>query len=96
MDRSEILNRLEHFKTRYQETYRFRRIGIFGSVARQTGSENSDLDVLVEQIEPDLFLLGAIKADLEKEFGVKVDVIRLHKGMNTFLSKRISQEAVYV
>ena len=96
MDRSEILNRLEHFKARYQEIYRFRKIGIFGSVARQTASEASDLDVLVEQIEPDLFLLGAIKADLEKEFGVKIDVIRIRKGMNRYLAKRISQEAVYV
>ena len=64
MDRSEILKKLEHFKERYQEIYRFRKIGAFGSVARQTASDDSDLDILVEQIEPDLFQLGTIKAEL--------------------------------
>lgn len=96
MDRSIILRKLERFKQQHQSTYRFRKIGIFGSVARGQAGEGSDIDIIVEQMEPDLFLLGALKTDLEKELGARVDVIRLHKRMNKFIARRISQEAIYV
>ena len=93
---TEIIRKLEKFKKTHQEEYRFRRIGVFGSVARGTSREGSDLDILVEQLEPDLFLLGTIKTDLEEEFGVPVDIIRIREGMNAFLKSRIDREAVYV
>ena len=96
MDRLEILKKLKQFKKERQLEYRFRKIGIFGSVARGMASESSDIDILIEHIEPDLFLLGAIKTDLEDEFGMPVDIIRIRKGMNAFLRNRIEQEAVYV
>jgi predicted nucleotidyltransferase len=96
MNRTEILNRLYIYKKRYQEKYRFTRIGIFGSVAKGISGEKSDIDIVVEQKEPDLFILGCIKADLEEEFGKKVDIVRFRKGMNPFLKSRIEGEAVYV
>lgn len=96
MDRTEILKKLEQFKKEYQTEYRFRKIGIFGSVAKGAANRDSDIDILVEQIEPDLFLLGAIKTDLEDKFGMPVDIIRIRNGMNAFLRNRIEQEAVYV
>ena len=96
MKSSEILIILDRYKKKYQEKYRFTKIGIFGSVARGTAAEQSDIDIVIEQKEPDLFLLGTIKTDLEKEFGTKVDIIRIRKGMNAFLKNRIDQEALYV
>ena len=96
MNRAEIIIKLEQFKRKYQNEYCFRKIGIFGSVDRGSAREDSDIDILIEQIEPDLFLLGAIKTDLEDEFGIPVDIIRIRKGMNAFLKSRIEQEAVYV
>lgn len=93
---TEVIRKLEKFKKNHQEEYRFRRIGVFGSVARGTSREGSDLDILVEQLEPDLFLLGTIKTDLEEAFGVPVDIIRIREGMNAFLKNRIDREAVYV
>lgn len=96
MKRSEILSRLYNYKQQYQEKYRFTKIGIFGSVAKGIYSEKSDIDIVVEQQEPDLFILGCIKTDLEEEFGKRVDVVRLRKEMNFFLKNRIEQEAVYV
>ena len=96
MNRAEIIKKLEQFKQEHQREYRFRKIGIFGSVARGTARENSDIDILIEQIEPDLFLLGNIKTDLEEEFSTQVDIIRIRKGMNSFLRNRIEREAVYV
>ena len=96
MKRSEILLILKQYKKNYHERYRFRKIGIFGSAARETAGIESDIDIVIEQSEPDLFLLGTIKTDLENEFDRKVDIIRIRKGMNAFLKDRIEREAIYV
>jgi uncharacterized protein len=96
MNRSEILDRLSDYKNINHGKYRFRRIGIFGSVAKGISNEKSDIDIFVEQREPDLFLLGCIKTDLEEGFGKKVDIVRFRKEMNSFLKNRIEREAVYV
>lgn len=93
---SEILFILERYKRNYQDKYRFSKIGLFGSVARGTAGGESDIDIVIEQREPDLFLLGTIKSDLENELNSKVDIIRIHKGMNAFLKDRIEREAIYV
>ena len=96
MNRSEIFDRLSRYKQNNQERYRFTRIGIFWSVAQGRADEDSDIDIVVEQSEPDLFLLGCIKTDLEEEFGKQVDIVRFRKDMNAFLKNRITREAVYV
>ena len=93
---SEILDKLNEYKKRKQNEYMIIKIGIFGSLAKGTSSEKSDVDIVVEQREPDLFLLGSIKTDLEEEFGKKVDIVRFHKEMNPFLKSRIESEAIYV
>ena len=56
----------------------------------------SDIDIIIEQKVPDLFILGSIKVELEEEFGRKIDIIRLHNGLNTFLKERISRDSIYV
>jgi len=96
MNQSEIINKLRGFKSDYKDLYSFKRIGIFGSVARNTNEKDSDIDIIVEQNKPDLFILGCIKTDLEKEFGKKVDIVRLRDNMNSYLKQRINKEAVYV
>jgi predicted nucleotidyltransferase len=96
MKRSEILLILKQYKINYHEKYRFSKIGIFGSAARETAGKESDIDIVIEQSKPDLFLLGSIKTDLEKEFGCKVDIVRIREGMNAFLKDRIEREAIYV
>ena len=96
MKRSEILFILEKYKKNYHKKYQISKIGIFGSAARNTAGRGSDIDIIIEQSKPDLFLLGTIKTDLEEEFACKVDIIRLRKGMNVFLKTRIDREAIYV
>ena len=93
---SEILKTLKKYKENYQDIYRFNKIGIFGSAARGTAGEESDIDIVIEQKEPDLFILGSIKTDLESELDRKVDIIRIRNGMNAFLKERIEREAIYV
>ncbi|MCF6247400.1 MAG: nucleotidyltransferase domain-containing protein [Desulfobacula sp.] len=96
MDRTEIIKKLKQYKEENQSRYQFSKIGLFGSMARDTNHAGSDIDILVEQKTPDLFMLGTIKTELEEEFGIPIDIIRLHDGINDFLKKRIQQEAIYV
>lgn len=65
-------------------------------MARGTAGTKSDIDIVIEQNKPDLFLLGSIKTDLEIELDCKVDIIRIREGMNDFLKDRIERETIYV
>ena len=49
---------------------------VFGSVARGTDGEGSDLDLLVEALPgATLFDLGGLQDELERMLGVRVDVV---------------------
>lgn len=96
MTREEILKKLQEYKRIHGEKYQIVKIGLFGSIARGDNKENSDVDIIVEQGKPDLFILGNIKIELEEELEKPVDIIRLRKGMNPFFRKRIEREAIYV
>jgi predicted nucleotidyltransferase len=55
MERDEIIQSLHRFKEHNKSKYQIVRLGIFGSVARGVMSSDSDVDVVVELKEPDLF-----------------------------------------
>lgn len=96
MEREEIIQSLHQFKEHNKSKYQIIRLGIFGSVARGVMSSDSDVDVVVELKEPDLFFLIGIKQDLEEQLNRPVDIVRYRQRMNTYLRQRIDQEAVYV
>ncbi len=94
MTKNRIIEELAEIKKRYQKN--IIRIGIFGSCAREESTEESDIDVVIEQKQPDLFLLGRIKIELEEKFNKPVDVIRMRKNISPFLKKRIEKDVIYV
>jgi uncharacterized protein len=96
MDRTEILDKLLLYKKSHQQDYLLTKIGVFGSFAKKNETPGSDVDVVVELQNPDLFILGSIKTELEQLFGRKVDIVRLRENMNPFLKKRILKESIYV
>ncbi len=77
------------------EDYGIVKIGIFGSVARNEQTEDSDVDVCVEIKKPDLFILVHIKDDLQNLFGKPVDIVRLRDNMNPVLLKQIQRDGIY-
>ena len=95
LQKSDILESLRKFKKYKGSAYDIVRIGIFGSIARGTANDVSDIDVVVLG-KPDMFNLIGIKQDLEDEFRCKIDLVRRRENMNPFLKKRIDEEAVYV
>jgi len=95
VSRDEVLVGLRRHKSGFEQAYGVTRIGIFGSLARDEADESSDVDVVVEMREPDLFFLVHIKDLLAREFDRPIDIVSLREGMNRHLKERISREAIY-
>jgi uncharacterized protein len=95
-NRDAVLQELRMLKPDFEGQYGVTKIGIFGSFARNEIHKGSDVDVVVEMREPDLFYMVHIKETLEKRLKRPVDVIRYRGMMNRYLKARIDREAVYV
>ena len=90
-----VIDKLRRRKSTFDRDYGVTRIGVFGSVARNEASETSDVDIVVEMREPDLFYLVHIKDTLSEDLECRVDIVSLRETMNVSLKKRIQSEAVY-
>lgn len=96
MDRTEVLKILKKYKIENTEKYGINNLGIFGSLSRDEGEDESDIDIVIETLEPDLFKIIHIKEELEGLFHRSVDIVRKREKMNPYLKKRIERDAVYV
>ena len=96
MTTNDVLARLKMFKESRQAEYSLRSLGIFGSFARGQAQEDSDVDVVFETSEPNLFRTSRMKQELEELLARRVDVVRLRERMNPRLKQRILREARYV
>jgi len=96
LDKDYIINFISTQKPELQSKYGIKRIGLFGSYARDYAKEDSDIDIVVELEKPDLFSLIGIKQFLEESFDTHVDIVRLRDKMNLALRKRIEKDAIYV
>jgi predicted nucleotidyltransferase len=92
---TDYLQKLKQFKQLYSTEYGIDRIGIFGSVARGEQTENSDIDIYYEGKSLGLKSLVELPAELEKFFGVPVDVVRKHRNLRSSFLKRIMKEVIY-
>ena len=94
--RSEALEILGRHKAEFAERYGITSLGVFGSVARDEASEESDVDVVYETNTPNLFRTVHLKRELEAILHRRVDVVRWRERINPRLKARIAREAVYV
>lgn len=85
----------EHKDELYQQ-FGVTHVGLFGSYAREEATSTSDIDIVVEIENPDLFIMAALKTYLEELLHHPVDVIRLRQQMNPLLKQRIEHDALYV
>lgn len=92
----DVLARLRAFKESRQAEYGLSSLGVFGSFARGQAQEESDVDIVFETSEPNLFRTSRMKQELEELLARRVDVVRLRERMNPRLKRRILQEARYV
>lgn len=68
---------------------------IFGSVSRNEQNDGSDIDVCVD-MEPKIYMMVRLKRFLEDLLQCSVDVVRIHKHMNSFLLEEINKDGIYV
>ena len=88
---------LEYLKEHYQEfhdKYNVKKIGLFGSYARDEATKESDIDIFV-QMHPKLLDMIAIKQLIEEDLHKKVDIVRVRDKMNPYLKKRILRDGIY-
>ncbi len=96
MSQEEILTALRNYKQAFAEQYGILDLGVFGSVARNEATAQSDLDICIKMKTPDPFALVHIKDDIEKLVQKHVDIVRVREKMNPYLKARLEKEAMYV
>lgn len=93
---SEYIRLLREYFEKSARNYGVTKMALFGSVAREEQQSDSDIDVLYEG-QANLFLRIRMKNELEKLFGVSVDLIRLRKDLSgTAFEKELFKDAIYV
>lgn len=96
MKKEDIISFISSRRTEFEQRFGVKRIGLFGSYARDEGREGSDIDIVVELEKPDLFCLIGIKQAVEDALGNRVDIVRLRDKMNKALRRRIERDVIYV
>lgn len=93
----EYIKALRQSKSYLIDKYRISRLGIFGSVAREEHTENSDVDICFEGSAMSAFTLCQFKSELETILGKDVDLLRIRKQLDgTYLMKSVRKDVVYV
>ncbi|HET8676476.1 MAG TPA: nucleotidyltransferase family protein [Blastocatellia bacterium] len=93
MNRDEILRRLEENREAIR-SYGVRRLGLFGSFAREEATESSDLDFVVEFEKKSFDAYMDLKEFLEELFKCRIDLV-LADAIKPRLQATILGEAVY-
>lgn len=72
------------------ETYQVKKIWLFGSYAKGTANENSDIDLLVEKKEGipfSLLTLSSLRQDAVESFNLPVDIVTTSGADDAFLDE---------
>lgn len=96
MNRQLVLTKLKDRIDEIRQRFSVRRLSIFGSIARDESTENSDIDVLVvfdREGSFDLFM--DLKFYLEDLLGGKIDLIT-DKALRPQVRQAIEQELIHV
>ena len=94
LNQNQILSSLQKYKNKYEKQYGIEDIGIFGSYAKNTAQEDSDIDIFVKLKHSNLFLLSRMRIELEELFGIRTDIVQLRDKMNLYLKKHIENESI--
>ena len=90
-----IIETLKKELTYLKKYYRIKRLGIFGSYARNT-QKNSDIDILTDFKKPiGLFKFMDLEDYLHRLLKVKIDLVS-KKALKPHIGKHILKEAIYL
>ena len=95
---NQIIHYLSTNKQSISRKYRLKKLGIFGSYARNEQTPASDLDLIVEFEDntPDLYdVKDYLQKEMQSVFDVPVDICR-EKYIKPIFRQQILSEAIYV
>ena len=99
MDKLSIINTLKKHKNTLKQDFSITKIGLFGSYAKDTYSEKSDIDLVYELQEGKT--LGLKEVDeleifIKNLFNIdKIDLIN-HKYINPIIKNELNKTVIYV
>jgi predicted nucleotidyltransferase len=91
----DILNLLRSERIFLKNEFGVISIGLFGSYAKGTQEDDSDIDLLVEFEEPRFEYLAGFQIYLEKKFDKKIELVRKGISVNRRLTERLGNEVIY-
>jgi len=96
MNQEEILHRLREHKRLLMQTYRLRRLELFGSYVRGEQAPGSDVDILVEyETTPGLFDFVRLQTALTELLGIEVDLV-MKEALRPRISPHVLRDAIPV
>jgi len=94
--KEQYISIIREFVAKHGAEYGIKRIGIFGSVARDEQTATSDVDIYYEGPALGLKSLTGLPQALSECLDAPVDVVREHNRLSPFFRSRIMQEIIYV
>ncbi len=89
-----IMEQLNYKAEELRRNYTVRSIGLFGSIVRNEADNESDIDILVDFIEPTFDHYMDLKFYLERLFGREVDLV-IADSVKPRLKDSIDKEVIY-
>jgi predicted nucleotidyltransferase len=93
--KDEIINTIKADKKFLKENFGVVNIGLFGSYAKDRQTEESDIDLLVEFIEPRFDWIASLQGYMEVKFNKKIEIVRKRNLTNSRFLQRVEQEVIY-
>ena len=95
LDKTDILNFLTFHKEKLQKEFFITKVGLFGSYAKDTANEDSDIDIIIQSTKKDFFLREDLREYLESNLKKSVDIGYLDS-IRSYYKKRITKDIIYV
>lgn len=92
--KEDILRCLNENREVLKERFGVEKIALFGSVARDDATENSDIDLFVSFDRRTFRKIAATWNFLEKKLGNKVDLVYDHPGLRESLRREIERDMI--
>lgn len=98
LSRIEIINYLRKNKAEFEKNYHIKKIGLFGSFARNEQTENSDIDIIIDisQDATEIFEKRLkLKELLKQRFHKEIDICH-ERAIKPIFRDIILNETIYV
>ncbi|WP_428739086.1 nucleotidyltransferase family protein [Sulfurimonas sp.] len=95
MNKNDILEKLSQEKEYIKDKFEVDKIGLFGSYAKDTQTENSDIDIYVEFKNKTFRNISGLWVYLEELYNKKIDLLHKHKHSTGAIFDSIQKEVIY-